>query len=941
VESLRQSRRLAGGSQHVTLAIAADTGAYRYALLGANAPSDLARSPPPAGSDAAAMETFVLRLVEWLTGKPPGDGAGVKVVLAHLADTYWFKHDEGTAKFFATKLPKAVVNAEDSCESGALAGCLAGASLLVISDEDGNDDDDHHVPADEDAVMAALDQAAAAKIPVLYVQFDGQLTPLGERMMRRFRVGTTDNYWRQEGLAKFSPASLLAVDDELSAMATLVDTLSTGSLAVSDYAACIGQVDHVGDCDAPAFVTKVRRGADALRATMNGLDAHGDSPFAAGGFALAQALERLGEAYRKDAAALSYPVDFPKDAGAFARAVVADAAVHYAQACSAPQADLGTYVCPRKDVLAHACKPYDPASVPRTKGTATAPFRAEEGWTSTGFYALPGVPITVSRGDDVAAGVSVRFGFQREGTSRTLEVGGGASRYDRPAYLASPWVALAKGAPVTLTTPYGGPIYVRLEGSPALAGQEASIAFDGVARHAALLDLGDAAAVAAFVADVQKSPLPHVDLRGDGFEVHLRKDKLLGGVTAPYTLVSHADGSPVKVDYGGDVGLLLADFRENYVAPEYRMAGFAPPGESLDQALSGDVKAICAHLGWACTDAKVHVRSDVQHANYDEYAACGDGCSGNPFDADWNITPLGWGESHELGHDLQMGPLQIGYVPAAGRDDWSKYQGRATENSNNIFPYHNLWRWLRSVKGDAAPVVDDHMNMKTLFAMVQSSRAGLVRTVNGAPRKVVFDEACHRVGDYPVAATDVHAEAIWQDAGYAATNGPRMAFYLGLPLRLAGTTMAGGTKLADGFDVFTLLYAGARLFEAAAGDDATWAAQRDALGFGLFPRTGHAVYAGRSVAEIPGNDFLLVALSVLSGRDLRPWFDDHGVRFSSLAAAQVDAHLASGRVVGAITSALPVLDTELPGPDLGAVGTVPPDGKAAWPKDGFHPSSCP
>jgi hypothetical protein len=930
----------APSSAHVTLGLGADTGTWKYALLGANAPSDLALSPPAPGSAAARMDDFVVRLLGWLTGKDPGDGAGMKVVLAHLADTYWFRHDTGTAQFFAARLPQAKVNAEDACEGAALAGCLAGASLLVLSDEDGSDDENHVVPADRDAVLAAVDLAEQKGIPVLYLQYDGSLTPLGERLMARFRVRTTDNYWNVERLTGFSATALPTQKDELSALQSLVETAAGSTLSVGDYQACLGQKSRFADCDAPAFVDKIGRGAAVLQASMNGLDEAAENPYAGGGFHLLRTLGRLGVTYRAGAA-VAFPVDFPADPQAFTRAIVADAAVHYTQRCNRPQADLGTFVCEREDVLAHTCKPYDPAAVPRGDGSVTEAFRPGAEWTSTGLYALPGVPLTVKRTDGGAGAVSVRFNFQREGTTRSLETDGDGSRYDRPAYLASPWIPVAAGKELTLTSPYGGPLYVWLGGTPALAGQEVALSFTGVAHHAALLDVGDAAKVASFVADVAGNPLPHVDVRGAGFEVHLRKDRLLAGVTAPYSLVSHGDGTPVTVDYHGDLGLLLADFRDNYLAPEYRLAGFAPPGSTLQQSLSADVQAICGHLGWSCTDPAVHARTTIQHASYDQYAACGDGCSGNPFDADWPITPLGWGESHELGHNLQMGPLQIGYVAAADRNDWSKYQGRATENSNNVFPYHNLWRWLRTVQGEAGTVVDDHMNLKTLYAMVQSSRAGLTRTVNGQMRRVVFDEACNLVGDYPPAATEVHAEAIWQDPGYAATNGPRMGFYLQLPLRLQGKKMGEGTTLGDGFDVFTLLYAEARLFLRAAGDDAAWSAARDGLGFGMFPRSGEATYGGLGVDQIPGNDFLLVSLSYLSGLDFRTYFQDLGVRYSDLAAAQVDAHVAAGQVTGALPSALVVLETDLPGADLTTLATVAPDGAAAWPRDGFHPKSCP
>lgn len=71
----------------VTLSLAADTGTFRYALLGANVPSDLALSPPAPGGAGERMSGFVARLIRWLTNPSAGDGTGMNIVLAHLADT--------------------------------------------------------------------------------------------------------------------------------------------------------------------------------------------------------------------------------------------------------------------------------------------------------------------------------------------------------------------------------------------------------------------------------------------------------------------------------------------------------------------------------------------------------------------------------------------------------------------------------------------------------------------------------------------------------------------------------------------------------------------------------------------------------------------------------------------------------------------------------------
>lgn len=927
-------------SKGVVLGLAGERKGARYAMLANDPLSDLTQKPPAAGSAAAKMDAFDERLVKWLLGRDPGDGAGLKIVLAHLAETYWFPHDTHTPKFFASKLPGATVSAEDACESGALAGCLAGASLLVLSGEDGSADDDHKTAADDDAVLAALDAldaAEAAKVPVLFVGFGSKPSKLAERILARYGVRGATNYWAKEKLVAFSPSTLAKTADALDAYGRALSTLTLGSLTAADYETC---TKAWAECSAAGFQSKLGDGAARLRSALAGLDAGGQDLAKLEGYDLLRTLASLGDAYRAEA--IAYPVDPKKDPAAFARAVFADSSVHYATACNRKQRDLGTYVCERKDLLAGACKPYDVAAVARIEGVIDEPFRAGSEWTSTGFYALPGVAFTLTREDGVDAPLSVQLNFQRVSSTRSLEWDGkGVANYDRPQYLASAPLVLTKGRTVVASSPYGGPVYVRLEGTADVAAQRARVRIANVARHPALLDLGDPAVVKAFVDSVRDNPLPHVDLRGAGFEAHLRKDRFLATVTEPYDIADRGDGSAVKVDYAGDVGRLLADVRDHWIGPEYALAGFAAPGKTLEATLGEDVKKICKSLGWDCLDPTLHSRTQTQHANYDQYAACGSGCSGNPFDASWAISPLGWGESHELGHNLQVGPLQIGYVPEGKRNDWSQYASRAGENSNNIFPYHNLWRYLRTVAKEGGRVDDGHMRLKELFAMIQSSRAGLTRTIGGASRKVVFDDKCKVVGDFDPAATDVHSEAIWSSDAYAATNGPRMGFYLQLAFRLHGAAMSDGTTLRDGFDVFTLLYQASRLFRSAAGDDAKWTAAREGLGFGLFPREGHATYGGRKVAEIPGNDFILVALARIAGKDFRRYFRDHGVRFTDLASSQVDALATSGVVKGTVGAVLSVLDADLPPADLSTLSTVAIDGTAKWPRDGFHPSSCP
>ncbi|MGB5686246.1 MAG: ImpA family metalloprotease, partial [Candidatus Electrothrix sp.] len=597
------------------------------------------------------------------------------------------------------------------------------------------------------------------------------------------------------------------------------------------------------------------------------------------------------------------------------------------------QKDLGTFICEKSAVTAGTCEMY---SFPATgNGTATESLSDASEWTSTGLYALPGKSITVTRTDsNSAAAAGIFFNFQRVGSSRSV------ASYDRPQFMQSPAMLLKSGESRTFTTPYGGPIYLRLNGNSTVSGTSVSFSFTGVAKHAAVLDIGDSTQAQAFITDVQTNPLPHVDIRGEGFEAHMRIDKFLNSVNAPINLSQKRDGTSLTIDYSGDVEQLFSDYRDYFVGAVYNLAGFKLPGENLSNTLSTDVQSICQNFSWDCTDESIHRRNKRQHANYDQYANCGSGCSGNPYDAAWNISALGWGDSHELGHNLQTKPLNAHWVPEANRNDWSAYSNRAGENSNNIFPYNTVWNYYRKVQSDDLEITDGHMNHKELFAVIQSDLAGLTQNINGVSKKVIYNQNCDLVGSFDASSSNNRYSVIWENSAYAADNGKRMSFLLQLPVMLDKKTMRDGTTLQHGMDIFTLLYSQSRIFAQAAQNATDWDSARDALGFGLFPYEGGGPYGGLKVKNIPGNDFLLVALGFITGLDWRTYFDLRGVRYSDLAAQQVAQHTTDSIITSTVGTAFAVLDTELPALDMSAVQYVHLDGVSTWPKDGWHPSQC-
>ena len=885
----------------------------RYAVFGANPFHDLMREGQPGGSGNADLSQALHNTIQWLgRGQLPQ-----RVVIAHTTDSHYFRHDDTTPRWFAQALPDAALNDEDTCENDALAACLAEADLLVISQDTWERDTAVAV------VVEAVVAAQRAGLPVLYVQSHRDLSPLGERLMTWFGLTVENNYWRQEQLAAVDPVVMPAFD----ALGRLVETLAQDTLAYADYEPCVGENDSVPACNAAPFVQQLVGPLRVARAQLGGFSERATPLFSVAGYRFLKLLVLLGDRYRvgePGGVALSYPIDWQNDPATFARAVLADHTVVYPRATAPAQPDLGTFVCPNPAYADGTCTGYDIAAAPRAEHAITQVVPARTEWTTTGLYILPGHPIVVTRTDDSAAPIALRFNSHWAASTRSLQASRGRSKYDRPQFLSSPYISLRAGEAVTLTSPYGGAVYLQVKGSAETAGQVVTATVANVGRHAALLDLADEAQVAAFLTEVRDNPIPYVDLRSTGFESHLRKDRFV---------------NPADTLYEGDLAHLFEDYRENFVGTVYRLAGFAAPGATVQAGLSAELLALCDALQWDCTDGTLHRRDAIQHANFDGTARCGSGCSGNPFDGNWDLDPIGWGNSHELGHNLQVKPLRVAWMPPADRNNWHAWANRAGENSNNLFPYYTRWHYERVVLGNDAEVLDGHMNHKDLWAVIQSDLAGLTRIVDGAPERVVFDARCRVQGTGPADAANLRVDAIWADSSYAADNGLRMSFYLQLPLWFHQRPLADGVALANGFDIIPLLYAQQRLFRAAARAEETWNAARDGLGFSSFAFAGDATYGGDRVKDIWANDFMLVSLSFVSGWDFRPYFDLRGVPYTDLAAAQIERHIDSGRVSHTVGTGFAVLETELPRRDL-MVDWVALDGVSAWPSDGFHPRSC-
>ncbi|MFO1275242.1 MAG: ImpA family metalloprotease [Sphaerotilus natans] len=764
----------------------------RYAAFGGN---------PLGVRGNAATDQLMQRTIAWLTRRT--SFAGLKVVTAHLpgTETYWFPHEGRTRSWLASTFPGVTINgittnpatqADNRCDGDRLDACLQGAHLLVIGREQGPQ------AYDGPTVMKAVQAAQSRGIPVLYLHHYRDSNDLSGRLLEQFGLTVTNNYWADNGLQAFDAATLPAMPAGLGAVQALVDRLDRGTFT-STWSGCASSYGRVGCSGDATYMAEFGTPAGALRTALRELDASGRAIFSTAGYRLEKLLVLLGDKYREP---VSYPMSKLRNGADFYRAHFSDIVSFQHRPYAAVAKNLGNF---------SGAIPATTPALTRTV-TVTLPVSGTRD-VMTGLYVMPGRRIKIVRTDAGTGAVRVGINMLRDTTWVFNEPSG----LDRPTQLASPRAALVAGQPKVVTSAYGGPLFLHVDAA-ASGAQTVTVQVSGVTTHPVLRDATDPAQVAAFQAELAATPTNWVGLATDTLTLHS-------------TLPNFRQSLAL---YGGDLSRLVAETWSYTIQDTYELAGFnaATPGQ---YRLSPEVAAFCSAQGWDCTGTQ-HRRDVMQHVISDVHATCGSGCSGNPYDQDWAFQPLGWGESHEIGHNLQRSRLNI-------------HGGQSGEVSNNIFPVHKRMRYNLTPAGLASPLVDRSGTGKAVFDTLKAAQASTD----------------------PVAAAYA---AIWSDPAYAANNSARLMFYR----QLVEHARHHNPALGDGWALMTLLHLLDRNFDA---NKVNWPAVAASYGFGTY---------ASFPSSISGNDFMLVAASFIVGRDLRPLFDLWGVTYTATAAAQVAAH---------------------------------------------------
>lgn len=232
----------------------------------------------------------------------------------------------------------------------------------------------------------------------------------------------------------------------------------------------------------------------------------------------------------------------------------------------------------------------------------------------------------------------------------------------------------------------------------------------------------------------------------------------------------------------------------------------------------------------------------VKHGNFDK-ATCGWGCSGNPYDAGWSFSPIGHGDIHELGHSLQNGRFQISYGAAT----------HANHSVTNWFPFYVANAYFDDHGGDTSDWDIDH---EPFFVELQAAYA-----------------AGERSGTFSTRLRDYMEDQLTPSAD----DGIRLNYSFLMQVMMMAHSKG---KLENGYHLVARLHILDRAFRAATSDETTWAAAKDALGFGSFTLD--------EAKTISNNDFMGVGICASVELDYRDYFDMFGFELSTKAKTQIE-----------------------------------------------------
>ena len=716
----------------------------------------------------AEFDQFLNNSLQWLTGKTGTEQAPLNIVISQLDDSYYFRDRSATRTWINDHyLGSASYNQETACNGAALVACLENKpDLLIISQHIQND-------AELAPAVAGIELALQQGTPILYIHHDGNHKALGQEIFKRLKVTfSNDNYWWKLQLANYNPQQTLSSKPtQIAGIETLLNNFKSGTFNV-DLSECATRSCPESSNTQSEFFS----GANEVKAIFNRFDAEKFKLFdeSSENYKFAKLLILLADRYRQTVA---YPMDKTStDKAAFFQSLFADYAVYNSRTINPVQKDMGNFS--RSD-FSHI-----------TPEDKTVVMNAKPYFRSAGVYAIPGVTMTVTRTDNQP--VTTKLFINSLRTSATHIFNGNG--YNRPYLLQSQHIEIKPGETIEFTSSYGGPVQISFNQKD----QQVSFEFKQIGRHPHWRNKNDDID---FAQRMTAAEYDWAEIATEGFEVHSRLPKL----------VSSLEGSiwPLASDFAN----ATMRYTHNKV---HVLAGFQGP--YIDEV--PEIHDFIEGRGLSIDTIDI-----VKHMNADQ-PTCGWGCSGNPYDAGWNFSPVGHGDIHELGHGIERGEM--------------RFEGYGGHSNTNFYSYY-----AKSIYEDDTGESASCQSLpfaETFAALQQSKKAANSFDYMAENRSKSWSE--HH-------ALYVQLMMAAQDKG----------------------------KLINGWHIYPRLHIWLRQYWQADNNEESWNSMRNGLGFNN--------YAFSELSSISRNDWLLISLSEITQLNLVNWFNMYGFATNEKARQQV------------------------------------------------------
>ena len=509
----------------------------------------------------------------------------------------------------------------------------------------------------------------------------------------------------------------------------------------------------------------------------------------------------LGDKYRQEVSFEGEPRERGKTM--FLHSVFADYTVYSFRDYNPAQPDMGNY--------SRSTFPGVPRIDKTLQRTSRPPFR------STGLYAFPGETFTVKRTDSNSAiHTSVFVGTLRADATHMF------NKYRRPRYLQGVHYTIAPGETLRITSCYGGPVEIGFRGGEA---GDVTLAFKHVGEHPYWRSSADDTK---FQNALDANRFDWAELSTPGFEVHSKTEKMQESIKnwakqneniAAYSAQTASNLANATVHFTSNYPFGLAGYKAGSIDPIAEMDSFAD-----ENGLS--VKTI----------------NFVKHMNADQ-AACGYGCSGNPYDAFWAFSPTSHGDIHEIGHSLQAGAFLLTIKDVK----WGVHA------ATNPYSYYTKSRYYMETGGE--PDCSSLPFEKAFNALNDAAKSSDVATS-------MYDN-------------------FWKTSSI--TDQFMMTLQSMMSVQQMGKegTITGDHRIEFGWHLLGRVHLLLREFTEARNSDTAWSSKKAALGFGNYSRD--------EAKQLSNNDIMIILYSKAAYADFREYWDMWGVPYSAKASAQIES----------------------------------------------------